>query len=516
MPRLSILTTKEQKEFDKPPAFKSEDRKKYFNIDGKLRSLIKNIKSTTNRICMVIQWGYFRATGRFFMINDFRSADVKFVSRLLDINYTEIDLVDYRDKRKTYRKQQLSILKLLNFQAFDDKAKELFRFQVENLISKQMQPREIIYHVASLCYQKQIEIPTYHYFSECITNCYNENEAKLLALVKKHITKSQINRLESLLDKNEKEHHPLIFKWKSFDQKLEVKHIRASLKLFFQVKEFFYKTAPLLEKLNLNKNSCEYYATWVTKAKLSQLKQMPDKTKLYLHLAAFVQHQFYARQDHLIDIFLKSVNAVANQVKKKRAERDKVEREKCLTMIQQLSNEKNHLESLIVEISEIVNENNVSDRKKINEIKSLLQQHRIIQEKINKEEQVNQEKFNQLLNDDIYYDMLEDLSRALQNRVSGIVKAIDFDTSTSDPSILEAIDYYKSTNGDIKNDAPISHLESKQQEMCFTNDNKLRISLYKILLFMRMFDCIKSGDLNIKYSYKYQAIQDYLISVSSQ
>ncbi|MEO8402257.1 MAG: hypothetical protein ABI597_10785, partial [Gammaproteobacteria bacterium] len=71
----------------------------------------------------------------------------------------------------------------------------------------------------------------------------------------------------------------------------------------------------MLQELNLSPNSTTYYATWVKKAKLSQLKQIPDKLRLYLHLIAFIQHQFYLRQDSSIDIFLKSVQSTRNQAK---------------------------------------------------------------------------------------------------------------------------------------------------------------------------------------------------------
>ena len=113
------------------------------------------------------------------------------------------------------------------------------------------------------------------------------------------------------------------------------------------MKNYFYELLPLLETLNLNKSSCEYYATWVSKAKVSQLMQMPNKNKLYFHLSAFAQHQFYARIDYLVDIFLKSVTAAKNKAKKKRVARDQAERGERLALIQQLVNEKEKNDFLI-------------------------------------------------------------------------------------------------------------------------------------------------------------------------
>lgn len=160
---------------------------------------MKNLRSDTNRVCMVIQWGYFRATGRFFMINDFRESDVRYISGMLDIKHPNVDLPSYRDKRKICRNHQCMILKSMNFQAMDDDTKIWLHVQLENLISKQMQPREIIFHLSALCHQKQIEIPSYHYFTDHISKLYNKAEDDLLTLIEKNITEKQIKLLSKKL-----------------------------------------------------------------------------------------------------------------------------------------------------------------------------------------------------------------------------------------------------------------------------------------------------------------------------
>ena len=58
MPWLAILTAQEVTAFDKPPRFTIDQRKKYFQKNEKLLPLLKNLRSETNEVCMVIQ--YFR------------------------------------------------------------------------------------------------------------------------------------------------------------------------------------------------------------------------------------------------------------------------------------------------------------------------------------------------------------------------------------------------------------------------------------------------------------------------
>lgn len=510
MPRLSILTSKEITAFDKPPKFTASQREKHFHLSDKLVTLMDKLSTATNKLAMVIQWGYFRATGRFFLINDFHLIDIKYVSKLLALDSDSVDLANYQNKRKTSRQHQKMILQHMGFKPFDKKAKVWLLAQMDNLIAKQMQPREMIYYLASQCHQKQIEIPSYHYFAENITNLYNAHEKKLLAIVKTNMTKEQKVALKLLIDTHTTP--PVISEWKYVNQRLQVKPIQIEIERFSQIKVCFYTLLPLLEKLNLPSSGSEYYATWVHKAKISQLRQMPEKTKLYLYLSAFVQHQFYLRQDTLIDILMKSVQAAKNQAKKRRLACEQTERTHRNTMINQLLDEEERLEALIAKITFVVNDDATSNKKKVDEIKNLLQTHQSLLDEIQHQKSQNTHKqLRELLNDDEYYQALTSLSVSLQRRVANIIKVVDFDEGTSNKFIIDAINHFKATDGNIGQNSPIQFLEKKHQALCSDDDGNIQVSLYKILLFIYVVDALKSGKLNLKYSYRYKAIQDYLI-----
>ncbi|MAZ38499.1 MAG: hypothetical protein CMF49_08720 [Legionellales bacterium] len=510
MSRLAILTADEIKAFDKPPKFTKAQREKYFHINEKLSVLLKALRDPNYKLCVTLQWGYFRASGRFFSIKDFHLGDVRYICNKLNLPYNAAYLKSYQNKRKTIYRHQQAILKSMNFRPFDKNSKAWLEHQLINLVTKQMQPREIIYHLASQCYQQQIEIPSYHYLSESITQFYNQAEADFIKNIENNINLEQKRCLSKLL--SDHNGSPLISQWKVQNQKLQVKHIQANIELFSEIKKYFCLILPLVEKINLHFSSTEYYATWINKAKISQLKQMPNKSKLYLYLTAFIQHQFYLRQDILIDIFLKSVQAMRNRAKKKRLATEQSQRNEKNLLINKLIDEQDRLEALIIDITSIIHEASLTDQTKVAEIKLLLQQHQAIQYKIAQQNPSdNKNKLKQLLNDDAYYDLLEDISVALQRRVANIVKIVDFDEATSDKSIMAAIHYYKENDGNVTQTSPVNFLNSKQQKICFDENNKIRVSLYKPLLFINIAAAIKSGHLNLKYSYRYKAIQEYLI-----
>ena len=87
---------------------------------------------------------------------------------------------------------------------------------------------------------------------------------------------------------------------------------------------------------------------------------------------------------------------------------------------------------------------------------------------------------------------------------------MEFDTDTSNSLLIEAINYYKNKDGNLTS-PPLNLLEQDQQYRVYDTQGKFRVSLYKVLLFEKMASGIKSGALNLRYSYKYRAFDDYLI-----
>lgn len=97
----------------------------------------------------------------------------------------------------------------------------------------------------------------------------------------------------------------------------------------------------------------------------------------------------------------------------------------------------------------------------------------------------------------------------MKGKLSEIVKHIEFDEKSSNKNLILAINYFKN-NTNINKNAPIEFLYEDEQEAILDAD-KIKISLYKALLFIHISDGIKSGILNLKYSYIYKSFKSYLI-----
>lgn len=114
------------------------------------------------------------------------------------------------------------------------------------------------------------------------------------------------------------------------------------------------------------------------------------------------------------------------------------------------------------------------------------------------------------LGDDEYYAILAARSTRIQNRVSPILKALTFLGEPSARELQTAIDHFKSKDGVIDKAAPVDFL-SQDEHRAITRGAKFRVSLYKALLFVHIQGAIKSGTLNLKHSYKYRPLDEYLI-----
>jgi hypothetical protein len=159
------------------------------------------------------------------------------------------------------------------------------------------------------------------------------------------------------------------------------------------------------------------------------------------------------------------------------------------------------------QISRFANDDGLNDSEKLNKIRSLLQ---------DRKEDVFTELKTSLesnLNQGDYYDVLEERSLRLQNRVSPIIKVLNFQADASCMALKEAIEHFKSKNGVINQTAPSAFLEAQEAKAILCGDDqKFRPSLYKAFLFMYTATGIKSGGLNFQHSYKYRPLDDYLIS----
>jgi TnpA family transposase len=344
-----------------------------------------------------------------------------------------------------------------------------------------------------------------------ITDSFNIVESSLLKSLGASLSSADQAELTQLITAPDDHWRPLIGNIKPVSQSLTVREILKNVDASAVFRRYFLQFKSTLDDLEISTQATEYYATWVLKATLAQLKQFRDPLKRHLYLLAFIKHQFYFRQDVLMDILLKCVRASTNAAQKQLHQNDKKSHAERQKAVQSINKSHKNARLLLVEVTNIVQNEGCNAEEKISKIERLIEEYESLNGGFDAEAMQRYENIlDQHTTGQRHYDILESHSLRLQRKVSSVVKAIEFDAASSDPEILAAVAHFQATDGNIGSSPPLSFLPENEQEIVL-NEGNLRTSLYKILLFQAMTNAVRAGKLNMRYSYRYKAIQDYLI-----
>ena len=191
MTKLAILSSVEQHTFDKPPKFQKIDRPSYFALTPDIRRLgFSKLRSPINRVGFVLQLGYFRATGKFFVAEDFRKRDIQYVYKMLELSGT-IDASVYSETSSKNHRD--TILELSGWVSPNESHEQKLITQLQWFIKQQLSPRKVFEALVEYCWNSKIVIPSYSKLSGYITDHFNHYEEHLLGILRSEITQEQNN-----------------------------------------------------------------------------------------------------------------------------------------------------------------------------------------------------------------------------------------------------------------------------------------------------------------------------------
>jgi len=144
MSKLQLLTQLQQAKFDSCPTFTSELRHLYFEINEEIKEYIDGMRNLNNKIGFVLQLGYFRASGKFFTNDRFRSADIKFISNILEISPSifNLNIEVYNSKSRSLHKKH--ILEMSGWQQFAKEHYDDLSTELSLHAKQQMHPKSLL------------------------------------------------------------------------------------------------------------------------------------------------------------------------------------------------------------------------------------------------------------------------------------------------------------------------------------------------------------------------------------
>lgn len=440
---MDVLPSKEAKRFSQPPAFSGDDRKNYFKVDEPIRVAIENA-SPDSKIGLLLQYGYFKASGKFFTSNLFKLTDIKFVSKVLDVTASADFLENYIDR--TRQNHRLLILDVCGHVEFGS-AIQFFDEAVADMVDKQMHPRKLFYVLIEQLRQKKIELPSYDRIIRTITDKFHGFEKSIIQTIADIITPEQIEALAQLIMTSDNCYErSLLTRLKFITQSLKPAKIKSGIRNFLIIKKLHEEIISVIKKLTLSTEATKYYAQWVIKAKTTQIAEMTESHKRHLYLMAFIDHSYKIWQDTLVDMLLKCIQQQLNKaervVGKMLIDRMPEKNKLTVSVLSGLDDSQNTVNAVRV----VVHDPALSNDDKILKLYQIVpcQEKDVPLTKTEKDTDKlkRQLEAEEAQNDE--FDALSSLSKKLQNRVSDIVKYLKFEACKGAEDLYAAIEHYQS------------------------------------------------------------------------
>lgn len=505
-----VLTSDLEDEFERPPVFSFIKQRYFFVIPNWMKPLLRGLESDTNRVGFLLQWGYFRASGRFFKASRFAASDVQFVSKLLKVAVS-FEQVQTYDRATVGRHRQL-IRAELGVAAFQGFAKEMAFQEARHLVTRQVSPSAVFGSLCEFIRTHRIEVPTYYTLAVLITGAFNEFELNLFTLLRRELTSGQVVLIDSLFDKLERDDSRRetyrLSTLRRASEVMKLADIRENMARFKQLKTLYQTLKPVLSVLMMSDDLVDHYAQYVLRAEIFQIKRHQNSQLLAL---CFIQYQYFHLSDILLFTFKNTVGQVLHQIQ---AQRDKL---MVASYGENLPTMDTILESYLTQaeqISKLMMTAFSFDKTQEEKFDQLIKQLNdpsiaAFLQLVPSVKKLHQQTRKTLANSFLHQAMREH-ARVLMTRVADIMRHIEFTTSIKTDTLWLALVAYQNKHGVITPTAPTDFLTPAEKKIV-ENEGHFDGPLYKVWLADYLIRALKSGRITVRTSHQHRSFDDHLV-----
>ena len=514
MPVMSILTPLEQDAYTHPPVFSHIERKRFCDFPTSLLAIADTLRSPTHRVGFLPSCAYFRATKRFFPVQSFQQHDIEFIAQRWGLGSQSIDLRQYG--KYTRIRHQQRIRSFYGFALFDAEAQNNMGAELRALVHAYLAPKQIFYRLVDILINAKIAPPSYVVLRTLIGEAIAHHKNDLIRTIQHRLPRSTRLLLDALLTKHQTKGGALINRYqltllKRASQSTTPSSIARSLADLKRLQVLHRRIMPALQRLALGHAGIRYYAHSVLKSEIFQLTRRTDDDR-YLHLLAFIMHQFYRRHDAMIEVIVKTMQGAVNTAQRDHKATTYERRESTTQLIQTfLSQLDDSFLTVLSTIQHIVQQANLDDAQKIQQIKSTLKRHHPTTQGTLELLPPLREQVTRELADTSYYHMLETKGGRIVRRLAPVVKALTFQAEPGAQAVMAALPALHPPPRAFDATVPPAFLTPAERRAVQGQEGGIHVTLYKMLLLVHLMRCLKSGTMNLLESYKYRPLDDYLI-----
>lgn len=493
--------------------FTSVEQQRFFHLPESLEALLATLRTPVNQVGFVVTLGYFRATKRFFA-QPFHQVDVDYVTGQLGYLPGLITLDSYAQAVQS--RHRTLILDHLGFRPFNAQARQEIAEAIHTMVRSLRRPKSIFLRVLEILESRKTEIPSAYALTALIGTETRRHHRTLTDVIATRLSVGDKALLDGLLDRlaSPGDHARQVQRFrltllKKISQSTRPSRIKGTLEDWQILRTLYQRLEPVLHALDLTLDGVRYYAQAVVKSEIFQVARRTEDDR-YLHLLCFIAYQFFRLQDALIDILLTVVQGVLNTCQRDYKEQcytDRMDQRQSMRVLMNCVDQGAF--SPLAAIEALAFSLGLSDAEKVRRIQEVLTQGAAPRHAA-QAHLVHLREHMHATADAGYYAVLAAKSVKLQNRVADIVKHVELEGGAQVP-LLTAIQQYKQRDGVVSPTAPLAFLTDEEQQAVVEGTGTFRVSLYKALLFVKIAEAIKAGALNVKHSYKYRSLEDYLI-----
>lgn len=505
-----ILSKARKTVFDGVPNLSPADRKALMIQNREAKSITRNFRSKENKVGFLVQRAYFQSKGRFFKTEQFKKADIREAEKSLGLRIP-CDITQYNDKTAATHRQIIRAQH--GWKPFDAGTKASLVDLALIHSKEQLDMEDALFSLLEYCWRNKVEIPGYNTLEGIVVDAFDKFLQSKLADLDNYITKRQRDVLLSFIENPEIAKN--LSKIKRVNQGIDLTSLIENARILELFRDAFFEVLPLLDKLSLSNQAIKELSRWIYNSDLTQIKRFKNMPLLLLRLAAFIRDQFYLRQDYAIDAIMKKIRTTVNKARgHDRKQRESLQEEIREAKKAVLYSAKN-ANGVIRLIGKISKDNTLSLPERNERVINLVDNYFEAIDpafddhvaKMEKELEVTSFYTN-------FYDYLFGNSSPLIRSLCPLVKALVFDDASPNQALLEAIRAFKEANFKIDNKTSLSFLKNKDLAAYERDDGIAKITKYKIILLSQIDESIRDRILTLKYSYRFLANPDFLISKS--
>jgi TnpA family transposase len=502
--RLRILGDDEIDTLYGRPRFTHEERVQYFALSPTEKAALVQLHSIKSQVFFILQLGYFKARSLFFT---FTLQEVKEDAKyILEHYFPDKQIVDVNIAKVTRLKQQHLIRELFNYRYCDARERQTLDVKAQQAARVCGKPiyvfRELLHYLQQQC----VVLPGYRFMQDTVSQALGDEQDRLVALMRDHLTPPDIEALRRLLADSPGLYE--ITQLKHEPRDFSAGEIKREIRRGDQIQLLYRRAEQLLPVFEISNESVKYYASLVSYYSVYKLKRL-NKWVVYLYLVCFIYHRYQRLNDNLLNSLLYNVRRFGDEAKA--AAKDKVYA--CYV-------ESNRNLKRAGQVLKLFADDSIAADTPFQDVQATAftilerQELTLVADQIATNARFDETAFQ--------WEHVDELARQFKRHLRPIVLAVDFGSSKARDPLIDAVDFLKAAFqkgralGQYSPTAiPVRLIPKGMKRYLYAQTtgepSRLLVDRYEFFVYRLIRNGLEAGDIFCRDSVRFRSFEDDLL-----